>query len=76
VAQLNAVTAQSNNFRTYNNGLLRIANVFYTRFQVQEEDGHALRGELREIVSIIREVKIPRFRFTGTSIAILFTNFC
>jgi hypothetical protein len=24
----------------------------------------------------IREVKIPRFRFTGTSIAILFTNFC
>jgi hypothetical protein len=23
-----------------------------------------------------REVKIPRFRFTGTSIAILFTNFC
>jgi hypothetical protein len=25
---------------------------------------------------IIREVKIPRFRFTGTSIAILFTNFC
>jgi hypothetical protein len=25
---------------------------------------------------INREVKIPRFRFTGTSIAILFTNFC
>ena len=24
----------------------------------------------------IREVKIPRFRFTGTSIAMLFTNFC
>jgi hypothetical protein len=28
-----------------------------------------------ELQRAIREVKIPRFRFTGTSIAILFTNF-
>ncbi|CAB4002575.1 Hypothetical predicted protein [Paramuricea clavata] len=59
VAQLNAVTAQSNNLRTYNNELLRIADAFYTRFQVQEEDGHAFHDELREIINGLRRDQVP-----------------
>ncbi|CAB4020889.1 Hypothetical predicted protein [Paramuricea clavata] len=60
VAQLNAVTAQSNNFRTYSNELLRIANAFHTRFQVQEEDGHAFHDELCGIINGLRNHQVPR----------------